>query len=203
MTTIQQHLAEFWKYFRTPFGFFLTLYILNVIGWGAMLFFLLLGVAPTMSHTERLEWIEIVSQIMNSFFCVAAFVPATWRFRDLHYLFKWRAVGDVSALHSLANIHQSWFRVNLTEDVIHEVAPETEKWRLDFVIYTLVLNTLNQVVLCYFMWGYGPSNRPIWAVALFVVLGCTFGIIASKFGVKIFDIVHNFLNDFVCIFQQA
>lgn len=164
----------------TPSGAILTVYVLNVVGWGAMLFFLLLGVAPTMSRSTRLRWIEITSQIMNAFFCIAAFCPIPWRFRDFYYLLAWRVKPDSSAMMVLSHIHKGWFRLTPSEDVICGLEPETRKWKVDLVIYLLVANTLNQVFLCYVMWGYGPSDRPVWAVVLLVVLGCTFGAAAGN-----------------------
>ncbi|KAK5173930.1 uncharacterized protein LTR77_002611 [Saxophila tyrrhenica] len=41
-------LKAFWKWFLTPFGFLVTLYGLNVVAWGGMLFLLLCGAAPAM-----------------------------------------------------------------------------------------------------------------------------------------------------------
>ena len=50
-------LKAFWKWFCTPFGFFITLYGLNVVAWGGMLFLLLCNAAPAMCwapvHTEE------------------------------------------------------------------------------------------------------------------------------------------------------
>ncbi|KAK3706085.1 hypothetical protein LTR37_012912 [Vermiconidia calcicola] len=41
-------LKAFWKWFITPFGFLLTLYGLNVVAWGGMLFLLLCNASPYM-----------------------------------------------------------------------------------------------------------------------------------------------------------
>lgn len=50
-------LKAFWKWFLTPFGFFLTLYSLNVVAWGGMLFLLLCNASPYMCwapvHTKE------------------------------------------------------------------------------------------------------------------------------------------------------
>ena len=43
-------LKAFWKWFITPFGFFVTLYGLNVVAWGGMLFLLLCNASPAMCH---------------------------------------------------------------------------------------------------------------------------------------------------------
>jgi hypothetical protein len=69
-------MKAFGKFVITPFGFLITLYGLNVVGWGAMIFFLLLNAAPAMcnpscsdKHTSaRQIWIEIDSQVLNALF---------------------------------------------------------------------------------------------------------------------------------------
>lgn len=43
-------LKAFWKWFTTPFGFLFTIYGLNVVAWGGMLFLLLCNASPAMCH---------------------------------------------------------------------------------------------------------------------------------------------------------
>lgn len=43
-------LKAFWRWFITPFGFLVTLYGLNVVAWGGMLFLLLCNASPAMCH---------------------------------------------------------------------------------------------------------------------------------------------------------
>ncbi|KAH0363560.1 hypothetical protein KCU65_g7308, partial [Aureobasidium melanogenum] len=50
--TIVTGVIAFWHFFKTPTGFLITLYGLNVVAWGAMLFFLILKVAPAMNHYD-------------------------------------------------------------------------------------------------------------------------------------------------------
>ncbi|PQE29552.1 alpha-L-rhamnosidase C protein [Rutstroemia sp. NJR-2017a BBW] len=90
-------LQAFWKFVLTPTGFLMTLYGLNIVAWGAMLFFLLLDAAPAMDHpsansndSPRKKWLEIDSQILNALFCVTGFGLAPWRFRDLYFLLQTR-----------------------------------------------------------------------------------------------------------------
>ena len=111
-------LKGFWRFFLTPFGFLLTVYGLNVVAWGGMLFLLLCNAAPAMCHptcndinSPRRIWIEIDSQILNALFCVTGFGLIPWRFRDFYYLLKWRVGKNESALRRLAGIHKSWFRL--------------------------------------------------------------------------------------------
>jgi hypothetical protein len=43
-------LIGFWKFFITPFGFIVTIYGLNVVAWGGMLFLILCRATPAMAH---------------------------------------------------------------------------------------------------------------------------------------------------------
>ncbi len=62
-------------------------------------------------------------------------------------------------------------------------APDTKTWKLDFVIWAMVLNTFLQIVLCGFMWGYSRFNRPSWATGTFIALAC---IVAAAGGLMTF-----------------
>ena len=119
-------LKGFWKFFITPLGFLITIYGLNVVAWGGMLFLLLIGGGSQyMCYPEHLHgikdcndlysprriWIETDSQILNSLFCVTGFGLIPWRFRDLYYLLQWRLRGQHSALRRLAGINRGWLRL--------------------------------------------------------------------------------------------
>jgi hypothetical protein len=114
-------LKGFWKWFRTPTGFLITLYGLNVVAWGGMLFLLLCNAAPAMCkptcddlQSPRRIWVEIDSQILNALFCVTGFGLAPWRFRDLYWWGWWRIGGKTRkqiGLRRLAGIHRDWFRL--------------------------------------------------------------------------------------------
>jgi hypothetical protein len=62
-------------------------------------------------------------------------------------------------------------------------APPTPLWRLDFVIWTMVWNTIFQAVLSGCMWGLNRYNRPSWSTGLFVALAC---IVAACGGIMTF-----------------
>ncbi|KAK5664288.1 hypothetical protein OQA88_506 [Cercophora sp. LCS_1] len=124
-------LMAFWKFFITPMGFFWTIYGLNVVAWGGMLFLLLCNASPAMCYptcddinSPRRKWIEWDSQILTALFCVPAFGLAPWRFRDLWYELKYRFKGDHSALQRLAGIHSGWFRLQGSQDLPTNVGPE-------------------------------------------------------------------------------
>ncbi|PHH80594.1 hypothetical protein CDD80_853 [Ophiocordyceps camponoti-rufipedis] len=108
----------FWKYLRTPLGFLVTLYGLNVVAWGGMIFLLNLNAAPAMCHpscddenSSRKKWIEIDAQILNALFCVIGLGFAPWRFQQLYLLMRYRLTGRTESLRRLAAMHRSWFRL--------------------------------------------------------------------------------------------
>ncbi|KAI9791898.1 MAG: hypothetical protein M1833_001316 [Piccolia ochrophora] len=197
-------LKGFWAFFITPFGFLLTIYGLNVVAWGGMIFLLLCNAAPAMCrptcnaiNSPRRIWIEIDSQILNALFCVTGFGLIPWRFRDLYFLLRFRLRNDHDALRRLAGINNGWFRLPGSETLDAEStvssdprlvpipldktpdppptgirAPPTALWRLDFVIWMYVANTVLQAVLSGLMWGLNRYDRPSWSTGVFVALAC-------------------------------
>lgn len=234
----------FWKFFITPTGFLITVYGLNVVAWGAMIFFLLIpGATPAMcksypdcenkTHSARQIWIENTSQILNALFCVTAFGLLPWRARDLYFMIRKQLLNDHDAHRRLAGYYSGWYRLpgsdslpeNLapspapvkrgkkkSEDIekvnseytkeeleqllvnpsvplpLHKMAPApltgirappTGFNKLVWMIWMYIWNTLFQVCLCVVMWHFTKYNRPSWATALFIVLGCGTGIVAG------------------------
>jgi hypothetical protein len=128
-------LKAFGKWAITPFGFLVTLYCLNVVAWGGMLFLLLCGAAPEMcwapigngeyvrdcNHIDspRRIWLEIDSQILNGLFCVTGFGLLPWRARDLYFLLRWRLCNEkkqgrqnkLYGLRKLAGFYKGWVRL--------------------------------------------------------------------------------------------
>ncbi|TVY58195.1 hypothetical protein LCER1_G001130 [Lachnellula cervina] len=216
-------LKAFWGFFLTPIGFLVTVYGLNVVAWGGMLFLLLCNASPAMCkptcndiNSPRRIWIEIDSQILNSLFCVTGFGTIPWRFRDLYYLLQYRIQKKEIGLRRLAGINRGWFRLAGSEklpvelgpaNVVTEApnfpesslafpiikisdapltgirAPPTKMWKLDFVVWTMVINTFLQAVLSGFMWGLNRYKRPSWSTGLFVALAC---IVAAMGGIMSF-----------------
>ncbi|KAL2800179.1 hypothetical protein BJX66DRAFT_321665 [Aspergillus keveii] len=184
-------LHSFTRWTLTPLGFLLTLYGLNIIAWGGMLFLLLCNAAPQMCNPDcnsdnsaRRIWIEIDSQILNALFCVTGFGLAPWRIRDLYLWSCWR-VGRRRAsrergLERLARVHGNWF----VEDSEGSLLPDetrslergsrspTPSWKLDVVVWGNMLNTIFQVCLAVCMWALNRFNRPSWTTGLFVGLAC-------------------------------
>lgn len=128
-------LKAFWRWFLTPFGFLVTIYALNVVAWGGMLFLLLCNAAPAMcwalddqegwmrdcNHLQsaRRIWLEVDSQILNALFCVTGFGLIPWRFRDLYYLLRWRLLPGrkygrqqkMYGLRTLGGLYKGWVRL--------------------------------------------------------------------------------------------
>ncbi|KHO00876.1 Yippee-like protein [Metarhizium album ARSEF 1941] len=121
----------FWNYFLTPVGFAVTIYGLNVVAWGGMLFLLLCNAAPAMCYpscndinSPRRKWIEVDSQILNALFCVTGFGLAPWRFRDLYFLLQYRLAKKERALRRLAGIHRGWFRLGGSNELPAALGPQ-------------------------------------------------------------------------------
>ena len=124
-------LKGFWKWFLTPLGFLVTIYSLNVVAWGGMLFLLLCNAAPAMCHptcndlhSARRIWIEIDSQILTGLFCVTGFGLIPWRFRTFMRV-RWNSLTAIVVtsswqtkpvnrhLHSLRNWRSSTVHLQL------------------------------------------------------------------------------------------
>ncbi|KAI2639613.1 hypothetical protein GGS26DRAFT_540830 [Hypomontagnella submonticulosa] len=150
---IRMGLVSFWEFYNTGFGFFLTIYSLNVVAWGGMLFLLLCNAAPEMCYVDgvfdcnhidspRRIWIETDSQILNGLFCVTGFGLAPWRFRDCYFLLRYRIRGDHKALRSLAGVHRGWFRLEGSDKLPVNLGPKnieetTANYDADSVPYPL------------------------------------------------------------------
>lgn len=128
-------LKAFWKWFLTPSGFLITIYGLNVVAWGGMLFLLLCNASPAMCkptcndiQSPRRIWIEIDSQILNALFCVTGFGLAPWRIRDVYWWCFWRIGGskrNQTGIRRLAGIHRGWFRLPGSEHLAPDASAAT------------------------------------------------------------------------------
>lgn len=123
-------LKAFWKFVCTPFGFVITIYGLNVVAWGAMIFFVLLNAAPAMCHpscndddSPRKKWIEVDAQVLNGLFCVTGFGLAPWRFRDFYWLMKWRVFKSREGERRLAGIYRGWYRLEGSQKLPERLSP--------------------------------------------------------------------------------
>ncbi|EGO57716.1 hypothetical protein NEUTE1DRAFT_81533 [Neurospora tetrasperma FGSC 2508] len=160
-------------------------------------------------NSPRRKWVEWDSQVLTGLFCVTAFGLAPWRFRDLWLLMKYRIKGQQEGLLRLAGIHSSWFRLPGTEELSPDIgpdnlptdvpkqcvpipkekmpnapltgirAPATKVWKMDFMIWCMILNTLAQVGLCGIMWGMNRYNRPSWSTGFLVAVGCIIAMVGG------------------------
>ncbi|KAF4610380.1 hypothetical protein G7Y89_g15739 [Cudoniella acicularis] len=120
-------LHGFWNFVTTPFGFLLTLYALNIVAWGGMLFLILIHATPAMAYpsynalnSPAKIWLEITAQILNALFCVTGLGLIPWRFRDAWFALRWRfdkGKGSEESLRKLAGIHRNWFRLRGSQEV--------------------------------------------------------------------------------------
>ena len=163
--------------------------------------------------SPRQIWLEIDSQILNALFCVTGFGLIPWRFRDFYYLMRFRVKKEQAALRRLAGYHRGWFRLPGSDQlpakpievemsktssnpavplpakkVPHPPltgawAPPTALWKMDFVVWAFVLNTVVQAALSGCMWGLNRFNRPSWVTGFLVALAC---IIAGMGGIMQF-----------------
>lgn len=217
-------LAAFGKFVLTPFGFLITIYGLNVVAWGGMLFLVLVGAAPAMCHpscsdinSPAKKWLEIDSQILNALFCVTGLGLIPWRFRDLYYLMQYRLQKKEEGIRRLAGIHNGWFRLKGSEEIpidwdpktasgipagmsesafalpiskspplplTGERAPPSKYWKLDFMIWAYVWNTILQICLCGVMWGLNRFNRPGWTTGLLISLACIVAMAGGYMGFR-------------------
>lgn len=60
-----------------------------------------------------------------------------------------------------------------------EIAPSSEYWKMDLVVWAFVVNTLLQIVLCGFMWGMDRYTRPGAVVGLLISLACIIAMVGG------------------------
>jgi hypothetical protein len=94
-------------------------------------------------------------------------------------------VGDLES--SLRNVPQSSISYPATRALDAPLtgirAPPTELWKLDFIIWSTVWNTIFQAVLSGFMWGMNRHKRPSWITGLLIALA---GIVSGMGGIVTF-----------------
>ncbi|KAJ5371738.1 hypothetical protein N7517_003744 [Penicillium concentricum] len=188
----QEKWDTFFRWMCTPLGACITIYGLNVVAWGGMLFLLMCNAAPAMCHpscnsldSSRRIWIELDSQILNALFCITGFGLAPWRIRDLYQWSFWRLGRSEGSrrkgLDRLAEIHKNWFlkaretsllplKLQLNYPV--EQATPTPFWKMDVVVWGNFLNTVFQICLAVCMWAWNRFDRPSWTTGLFVGISC-------------------------------
>jgi len=137
----------------------IILYALNIVGWGGMVFLILVGAAnKTMPDEEtRKKWIEIDSQILNALFCVTGIGLIPWRVRDLYHAYSKRNFHKLRRHHPYT-MSITWIRI---------------------VVWTFIANSIFQIGMAVCMWSMDMYTRPSWLVGIFVALGCLTGAFAG------------------------
>jgi uncharacterized membrane protein YcjF (UPF0283 family) len=122
---------------------------------------------------------------------------------------KYRIKGQQEGLLRLAGIHRSWYRLPGTEELSPDIgpdnlpadvpkqcvpipqekmpnapltgtrAPATKVWKMDFMIWCMIVNTLAQVGLCGIMWGMNRYDRPSWSTGFLVAIGCIIAMVGG------------------------
>lgn len=168
------------QYALSPWKVFITLYALNVVAWGGMLFLLLCNAAPAMCHPDcgslnssRRVWIDVDSRILTTMLAAPAFIFSFERLQNLLYILRYRVQGDHASLLELAAAYNAWFCIGVPvccKSVERagfvsgsSVQYSTALWKLDCVSWALFTNTIAYAVLMIFMWCFNRFDRPIWS----------------------------------------
>ncbi len=174
-------------------------------------------------NSPRKIWLEIDSQILNALFCVTGFGLAPWRFRDFYFMIRATCFHNKAAMQKLAAQNKAWLRppawaeidddsnevstgdakngvsvsTRATTTFTGQRAPPTAFWKMAFPTTMMVLNTIIQVILSYYMWAYDRISRPVrpsfphlqreltswfwqgWATGTFIGLGCGVAMMAG------------------------
>jgi hypothetical protein len=157
-----------WKFVTTPIGFLVTIYGLNVVAWGGMLFLLLCNASPAMCtptcndiNSPRRIWIEIDSQILNALFCVTGFGTIPWRFRDLYYLLQYRVQKKERGLRRLAGINRGWFRLAGSQNLPVALGPAEIEAEIGSVPESCVPFPISKIANVP-LTGIRASPTPLW-----------------------------------------
>jgi hypothetical protein len=110
---------------------------------------------------------------------------------------------SLNGIARLASIHQAWYclpivvscagcdgdcgceqnKSSATIEALGGRAPATATWKMDFVVWCNMWNTIFQGCLAGCMWGMNRFNRPSWTTGLFVALAC---VVAGAAGYMVF-----------------
>ncbi|UJR24244.1 hypothetical protein I4U23_027211 [Adineta vaga] len=148
--------SKYFKYFK---NFLFIILILNLIGWGNMLFFISIGAANKTipdEHTRKI-WMEIAFQVVNTlvFIMIAGYTP--WRIRDLYQFYREKHQSKVLQRYKYVN--------NLI--------------LLQMILWSLIINSIVQFALVICIWSMDMNKRPMWLVNIFGGLGLVSGVFAG------------------------
>lgn len=137
----------------------IVVFILNVIGWGALLVLLLAGAANRSMPDEetRKIWIEVASQVLNGMFfaLIIGFLP--WRLRDL------------------VQLHWKRYRPRLLRRFQYSVSIV---W-IGIFVWAFIFNAGFQIAIAVCLWAIDRDDRPTWVMGMLVGFAIFFGLTGS------------------------
>lgn len=147
------------KYFKYMKKVLFVIFVINLMGWGNMVLFITIGVAnKTMSdENTRKMWIEIGLQVINGLISIVILGQTPWRIRDLYHFYREKHRPVLLQRHKY------------TKSLI---------W-LQLILWSLIVNSLFQVVVAICMWSMDMHKRPMWLVNVFGGLSLVSGVFAA------------------------
>jgi hypothetical protein len=147
------------KYFKYLKKFLFIIFILNLMGWGNMLLFILVGAANKTMPDEctRKMWIEIGFQVINGLLFIMIVGQTPWRIRDLYQFYNEK--------HRPTLLQRHKYTKNLI--------------LLQFILWSLIVNSIFQVAVCICIWSIDMHKRPMWLVNIFGGLSLVSGVFAG------------------------
>lgn len=147
------------KYFTYLKKTVFVIFVLNLMGWGNMLLFISVGAANKTMPDERTRkiWIEIDFQVTNALLFIMIVGHTPWRIRDI--------VQFYSEKHRPTLLQRHKYTKNLI--------------LLQFILWSLIVNSIFQVALAICMWSMDMHKRPMWSVNIFGGLGLVSGVFAA------------------------
>ncbi|KAI9657567.1 MAG: hypothetical protein M1831_004183 [Alyxoria varia] len=80
----KRSMSGFWKYFKTPVGFFVTLYSFLITFWGAAWVLFLIGWINV--GNRQAYFVEICDQVLTALFCVVGIGLSPFRAKDTYHM---------------------------------------------------------------------------------------------------------------------
>jgi hypothetical protein len=147
------------KYFKYMKKILFVIFIINLMGWGNMIFFITIGVANKTMPDEntRKMWIEIGLQVINGLIFIMIVGQTPWRIRDLYHFYREK--------HRPALLQRHKYTKNLI-------------W-LQLILWSLILNSIFQLPVAICMWSMDMYKRPTWLVNVFGGLSLVSGVFAG------------------------
>jgi hypothetical protein len=148
--------SKFFKYMKK---ILFVIFIINLMGWGNMILFITIGVANKTMPDEntRKMWIEIGLQVINGLLFIMIVGQTPCRIRDLYHFYREK--------HRPALLQRHKYTKNLI-------------W-LQLILWSLIANSIFQLVVAICMWSMDRYKRPMWIVNVFGGLSLVPGVFAG------------------------